>query len=360
METTNAIASLVEYIDGCYSQPSSQHTHLTGAGAIFLLEKRLCDYYNKKYCVAFCNATTAMQAVCLAMDLHDTEILTTPINWGGSIAPFLLHRDKLRFTSFDSVSLNMDVRDLPSAITDKTKALISVDYNGTPADSKAIKGFCSEHDLKYISDSAQSFGAFRDEKPAGYFADAIILSFSPGKSLFGFEGGAVITDDEKLYEELIWYSQHPSKQKTVFGINNYNEYAPLNGRMNPLSAIFLNETFESSMAALKIYQEKCFQLLSQLQTKNLVEATPHISCPESSTFFSFSLQLKASVSLQQVTDFLNEQNQPFTGVSSIEKVIPFDSSFRKQFRGKFSCSENLLKQKSQSHFNNWIRLIYTT
>ena len=359
MVTTKAFKQINSYIVGCYAQPSFQHQHLSGAGAISNLAEKLCRFSAKKYAVAFCNATTALQAVCLAMELHDTEILTTPINWGGSIAPFLLHRDKLRFTSFDSVSLNMDVRDLPSAITHNTKAVLSVDSNGTPADSKAIKSFCAAHGLKYISDSAQSFGAYKNKKAAGFFADAIILSFSPGKSFFAGEGGAVITDNENLFEKLIWYSQHPSMQKTIFGVSNYNEYAPLNGRMNPLSAILLNETFESSLSALNKYQEKCFQLLVQLQTEKLITSTPHISSLDESAYFNFSVQLKPPVTLQQVNDFLKQQKQSFTAIQSATKLIPFDPSFRKQFRGKFSCSENLLKQKLAAQFTDRITLIHS-
>ncbi len=359
MEIKNAIASLAEYIEGCYSQPSLQHTHLAGAGATFHLEEKLRNYYSKKFAVTFSSATMALQAVCLAMELQDTEILTTPINWGGSIAPFLLHRNKLRFASVDSASLNLSLSDLPSAITHKTKAVLSVDYNGTPTDSKTIKNFCESHGLKYISDSAQSLGACRNKKPAGFFADTIVLSFSPGKSFFAGEGGAVITDDENLFEKLIWYSQHPSKQKTVFGISSYNEYAPLNGKINPLSAILLNETFESSLTALKKYQEKCFQLLTQLQTEKLIESTPHITSPEQSTYFNFSLQLKESVSLQQVNDYLKHQKHSFTAIHSIQKVIPFDPSFRKQFRDKFSCSENLQKQKSSNQLNDQITLVHS-
>lgn len=106
---------------------------------------------------------------------------------------------------------------MSTSLTPGTKAVLSVDYNGTPADSKTIKDFCSTNNLIYISDSAQSFGAFRDNKPGGYFADYIVLSFGPGKSLFGGEGGAILTDDENIYEKIIWLTQHPLRQKKTFG-----------------------------------------------------------------------------------------------------------------------------------------------
>jgi len=359
MKLQNAFDSLNRYIEDCFQQPSMQHQHLSGAGAIYFLEEKLRNYYNKKFAVAFSNATTAIQAVCIALDLHNTEILTTPVNWGGSISPFLLYKAKLRFASVDPVSLNLSLCDLSSAITPKTKAILSVDFNGTPADSEAIKSFCLQNNLHYISDSAQSLGSFLNNKPAGYFADATVLSFSPGKSFFAGEGGAVITDDENLFEKLIWYTQHPSKQKTIFGISNYNAYAPLNGRMNPLSAILLNETFEASFTELKRHQAKCFHLLNQLQKEQLVEPAPHIFLPASSTFFNFSLQLKSSVKMEQVNEFLQKQNHPFTAIASFPKLIPFDMSFRKQFKGSFTCSENLLQQKKSFQFNDRLKLIFS-
>lgn len=359
MELHNAIASLQKYTEGCFQQPTMQYQHLSGAGAIHFLEEKLRAYFNKKHAVTFSNATTALQTLCIALDLNNTEILTTPINWGGSISPFLLHRNKLRFTSFDPVSLNLSMKDLPSSITQKTKAVLSVDYNGTPVDSQVIKAFCSQNNLIYLSDSAQSFGSFFNNKPAGYFSDAIVLSFSPGKSFFAGEGGAVITDNDTIYEKLLWYSQHPSRQKTVFGLRNYNDYSPLNGRMNPLSAILLNETFEYSINNLKRYQEKCFQLLLQLQKKQLIEATPFIFSPASSTFFNFSLQLKSSVKMEQVNEFLQKQSQSFMVMASLPKLIPFDNLFMKQFKGRYSCSRLLLQQKKSASFNDRIKLFFS-
>jgi len=359
MELNSAIASLQGYIEGCLQQPSMQHQHLSGAGATHILEAKLKGYYNKKYALTFCNATTAIQTLCLAMGLYNAEILTSPLNWGGSVAPFLLYRNKLRFTSFDPVSLNLSLRDLPSAITQKTKAVLSVDFNGTPVDSEAVKTFCLHNNMFYISDSAQSFGSIFNDKPAGYFADAIVLSFSPGKSFFAGEGGAVVTDDDTIYEKLLWYSQHPSRQKTVFGITNYNEYAPINGRMNPLSAILLNETFEDTFNALKEYQDNCFRLIGQLQASGLIEQTPHIPEPSSSTFFRMSLKLKPTSSFGQVKEFLKQQQQDCLIENFTPNVIPFESSFRNQFKRKFSCSDALNEQYKAIQLNQWLRLTYS-
>lgn len=349
--------TLTAYITDCFSNRDLQRQHLSGAGAVFELEEKLRKYYRKKFVITFCNATTAIHSVCMALELKNSEIITSPVNWGGSVAPFLLYGNNIRFTSIDPCSLNIDESNLESGITSKTKVILTVDYHGTPANSKAIKDFSQEHDLIYISDSSQSLGSYRDQKPAGYSADIIILSFSPGKSVFGGEGGAVLTNNETIYEKILWISQHPSRQKSVFGLSQYNEYAPVNGRMNPLSSILLNETFYYSLKKLAIYQDLVFKLIAQLQLNSFVENTPHINSPESSTFFNFSLQMKASMDLQKVNNYLRMNESIFSAIKSHLKLIPFDESFTSQYKRCYSITQNLQKQKANINFSNWISII---
>ncbi len=359
MKTNKAMTALSTFIKKCFEHPDMQRQHLSGAGSTFLLEKKLRGFYHKKFAVTFCNATTALLTLNVALGLQNSEIITSPVNWGGSIAPFLLCKNKLHFTAVDSASLNLDVNDLSLAISPKTKAVMSVDYNGNAIDSRTIKNFCSINNLKYISDSAQSLGAYHNGKPAGYYADAIVLSFSPGKTFFGGEGGAVLTNDETIYEKLLWLSQHPERQKAVFGISNYNEYAPFNGRMNPFSAILLNESFEISLKALKIYQKKCYKILVNLSYAGLVEKPTHITSFTSSTFFNFSAALKANIELNQVNEYLKDNKQPYTATGYFPKLIPFDPYFRKQFKGKYRCTEELGGVKSSFQSINRITLNYS-
>lgn len=359
MTTNNSINSIREYLEVCSKQPSMQFQHLGGVGANYFLEEKLCAYYNKKHTVLFCNATTALQTLCIVLEMFNVDILTSPINWGGSISPFLLHKNKLSFTSIDTESLNLSHSDLSNGITSKTKAVLSVDFNGIPANSEAIKSFCSQNNLYYISDSAQSMGSFLKGKPAGYFADAIVLSFSPGKSFFGGEGGAIITDDDTIFERILLCSQHPSKQKSVLGISHFNEYSPINGRMNPLTAILLNESFDTYLENIKEYQLKCFEILTLLQIESLIEPVPHIINPSSSSFYNFSLQLKPSTTIDQLNGFLRDHSHSFLAFPTYPKLIPFDPLFRKQFVGKYNYTNTLLHQKGSINLNNRIKMVYS-
>lgn len=342
--------SMERYLRDCYVDPSLQQQHLSGSGPTFLLEEKLRHFYGKSFVVVFSNATTALQTLALALDLRNAEIITSPINWGGSIAPFLLHGNRLRFASYDPHSLNLSVNDLLLAITPKTRALLSVDYNGIPADSRSIKEFCAKFNLLYISDSAQSLGAFKDGHPAGFFADVIVLSFSPGKSLFAGEGGAVLTDDGKIYQKVLWFSQHPSRQKTVGGLSYYNEYSPINGRINPLATILLYEIFDVGLARLKQYQQMCFGLIKHLSSEGLIAWRGWIDRAEASTYFNIGLELVPSVSIEMVNLFLKQHNHPFVARVASMRLIPFDPSFIRQFKGRFSCTKSVrdLRKRDRS------------
>lgn len=353
-----AIDALKIYIEGCFIQPSIQFQHLSGAGAIYQVEQKLKAFFNKKFALTFPSATTALHTLCLAMDLVNTQILTSPINWGGGIAPFLFHNNKLRFCAFDPLTLNMSLPNLFSLPTNNTKAVLSVDFNGWPVDSQQIKIFCEKNNMLYLSDCSQSMGALFNDKPAGYYADAIVLSFSPGKSFFAGEGGAIVTDDAALYEKLIRYSQHPLRQKTVLGVNNFNSYAPVNGRMNPLSAILLNETFEVALKALEDYQNLCYNLLVALRKNEFITNSPHILNSKDSTFFRFVVKLKPSVTPQDVNEFLTRHQFPFLAKHYLPVIIPFDPSFKQQFKRHYSCSDALNVQNKKNFLDHYVQLSY--
>lgn len=357
MDMKSLLKQFENYMEGCVSQPSNQREHLAGAGATYNFEQKLCNYYSKKYAVTFCNATTGLLALSVAMEIKKGEILTTPFTWGGSISSFLFCGGKIVFGAVENDTLNLDPNKLLAALSSKTKVVLSTDFNGVPANSKAIKDFCTEHGLLYISDSAQSLGATRDGTAAGFFADATVLSFSPGKSFFGGEGGAILTDDSNLYEKLIWVSQHPARQKKYFGLSGYNEYSPVNGRINPLAAIVLNELFEDYQNKIFAYQAKCFDVVAQLSKQGLIVVPQQLIEPNNSTYFNLQFRIPEKVKIIKIDFYLKNKALPFVAETVKPNCIPFDKTFRKQFAKKFSVSNGLNEQKEFLKTSDWIKLI---
>lgn len=271
-----------------------------GTHDIFELENKLCRFYDKKYCILFNNATTALLTLGIALDIKKQHIISSPLTWGGTISPFLLLENKVTFTNLDEI-LCLKAESLKDKVRRNTRAVISVDYGGTSADSKSIKNQCEEMGLFYISDSAQSLGAFRDNKPAGYFADAIITSFTFGKTMYGGEGGAIILNDNELYERIIYLSQHPLRQKKIFG-SAYNKFSPINGRINPFSALLLNQMFDKNLKCIKKKQKKYFKIITKLKENGVINLPKIWDKEDFSTYFSLYLRLNDK-SIKNLSDF---------------------------------------------------------
>ncbi|MGQ2991748.1 DegT/DnrJ/EryC1/StrS family aminotransferase [Brevundimonas sp.] len=114
------------------------------------------------------------------------------------------------FVDVDAETYNMSPSHLEAAIEAviaegrlKPRVVIAVDLFGQPADYPAIKSICDRHGLKLISDSAQGFGCTIAGDHPIKWADVTTTSFFPAKPLGCYgDGGAVLTDDDDLAQEM--------------------------------------------------------------------------------------------------------------------------------------------------------------
>lgn len=114
------------------------------------------------------------------------------------------------FVDVDAQTFNMDPVQLKAAIEATLKegrlrprAVIAVDLFGQPADYPAIRAICDQYGLKLIADSAQGFGCTLNGEHPIKWADVTTTSFFPAKPLGCYgDGGAVLTDDDDLAQEM--------------------------------------------------------------------------------------------------------------------------------------------------------------
>jgi perosamine synthetase len=321
-----------------------------GTHDIFELEQKLSGFYGKKYCILFSNATTAIFTLCLVLNIKKQHVIVPPLTWGGSISPLLFLENQVSFSDVDE-TLCMDAKTLDSKINSDTSAIISVDYGGASADSKKIKEKCPNNGIFYISDSAQSLGAYRDNKPAGFYADAIITSFTSGKTMYGGEGGAIILDDKELYEKIIFFSQHPLRQKKLFGSTGYNHFCPVNGRINPIAAILLNSMFEENLIELKRNQKVVFSFLKRASKLDIVELPKVFNKPNFSTYFGMYFKTNKKII---------DKNKPQLGLTKwdLSKIENSEllfkniknSEYSQLFRSSISNAEIMVKAYKRIYF----------
>lgn len=132
-------------------------------------------------------------------------------------------------------SFNIDPKNIETAITSKTKAILPVHLYGQLADMPAIMDIAKRYNLLVLEDSAQAHGASLDGKRAGSWGDASGFSFYPGKNLGALgDAGAITTNDEELANTLRALRNYGSHEKYK------NLFQGVNSRLDEIQAAMLS------------------------------------------------------------------------------------------------------------------------
>lgn len=173
------------------------------------LEKALADYTEAKYAVAVSNGTAALHCACMAAGVGPgDEVITTPLTFAASANCVLYCGARVVFADVDPETYNIDPASIEAHITDKTKAIIAVDFTGQAVRIKEIREICDRYNLIFIEDAAHAIGTKYDGRPVGSLADMTCFSFHPVKTITSGEGGAVTTNDKELYKRLVLAHAH--------------------------------------------------------------------------------------------------------------------------------------------------------
>lgn len=172
-------------------------------------EKKLCEITGAKYAVLIANGTAALHAACFAAGIGEgDEVITTPMTFAASANCALYCGGKPVFADIDPDTYNIDPDSIERCITEKTKAVVAVDFTGQAVQIERIRQICDKHNLIFIEDAAHSLGTKYNGKSVGSLADMTEFSFHPVKTCTAGEGGAVTTNDPELYKRLILFRTH--------------------------------------------------------------------------------------------------------------------------------------------------------
>lgn len=209
-------------------------------------EKKLQNFFGAKYCLAVSSGTAALHLSMIAIGLKKNDIIiTTPITFAASAVAALHLNCKIILVDIDKISKTIDVEKLEKKLNQLKKkkiypkALIAVDYAGYPCDWKKIKKISRKYKLFTINDNCHAMGSeyYNDKKYAIDYSDIVTQSFHPVKGITTGEGGAVITNNYKIYENIKIMRSHniikkPNKGDWFYDIKS----AGFNYRMNEFQA----------------------------------------------------------------------------------------------------------------------------
>jgi dTDP-4-amino-4,6-dideoxygalactose transaminase len=129
----------------------------------------------------------------------------------------------------------IDPAAVEAAVTPQTRVIMPTQLNGRTCNMDALQMTANKHGLMIVEDAAQALGSKFKDRCAGTFGMASAISFYPAKVLGCFgDGGAVITNDEAVYQRIYQLRDHG--RSTSGKIVSWG----LNSRLDNLQAAFLD------------------------------------------------------------------------------------------------------------------------
>ena len=167
---------------------------------ILKFEEKLKKYHNMKYCLVTSSCTSALHLSILSFGFKEgDEIICPSLSFIAPANMIVLSKLKLVLVDIDKDTLNLDLEKAEKKITKKTKAILIVHQFGHSADMEKLMALKKKYKLKIIEDNAESLGGKFKNKLNGTFGDITTLSFFANKIITTGEGGAILTNNKKLY-----------------------------------------------------------------------------------------------------------------------------------------------------------------
>jgi len=165
-------------------------------------EEQFADRVGREYGVAVSNGTAALDASVEALGIEKgDEVILPAFTIISCIGQIVRAGAKPVLVDSDPVTWNMDVSQIESKITTRTKAIMVVHIYGLPVDMNPVLELAKRYNLKIIEDAAQMHGQTYCGKPCGSFGDISTFSFYPNKHITTGEGGMIVTNDEQLSDD---------------------------------------------------------------------------------------------------------------------------------------------------------------
>ena len=197
--------------------------------------KNFAEFVGAKYCVGVANGFDALSLIIKAYGFGREDEIIVPANtYIASMLAISQNGCKPVLADPDINTYNINPDLIEDKITSKTKAIMVVHLYGQAVRMEKIWELGKKYGLKIIEDSAQAHGAMYKNVKTGNLGDAAAFSFYPGKNLGALgDGGAVTTNDEKLYKKIKAVANYGSDCKY------HHIYKGVNSRLDEIQAAIL-------------------------------------------------------------------------------------------------------------------------
>jgi perosamine synthetase len=193
-------------------------------------EPAFADWHGREYALMTPCCTHAIHLLLLALGIKEgDEVIVPECTWTATAAPITYQQAKPVFADIDSENWCLDPDSVRENITEKTKAIIVVDLFGNMPDMEALESISKETGIPLIEDAAEALGTKYKDIRAGKFGVGSVHSFHRTKTITTGEGGALLLDDDELYERAKFLRDH-GRSSTIpyFTLEATPKYMPSN------------------------------------------------------------------------------------------------------------------------------------
>lgn len=181
----------------------------SGGKRVQEFEQLLSSFVKSRFAIAVNSGTAALQAALYALDIKKgDEVLIPSFTFVATANAVMSVGAKPVFVDIIKENYTMDPNDLKKKITKKSKAIIPVHLYGNVSYIDEIMEIANKYDLEIIEDAAQSLGSKYKGKHTGTFSKLGCFSMYAAKVMTSGEGGAIVTNDKKLFEKLRQIRNH--------------------------------------------------------------------------------------------------------------------------------------------------------
>jgi len=259
---------------------------------VSLFEEKMAAAVGRKYGIAVCNGTVALELAIAALGLlPGDEIIIPTFTIISCLAAVIRCGCLPVLVDSDPVTWNMDVSQIKAKISSRTRAIMVVHIYGLPVDMDPLLDIAVMYGLKIIEDAAEMHGQTYKGRPCGSFGDLSTFSFYPNKHVTTGEGGMVLTNDDCLAENCMSLRNLCFQAKKRF----IHEELGYNFRMTNLQAALGVAQLERLMEFVKIKRQMGTQYTEGLMEVDELELMPTKTEYADNIYWVYGLVLKESV-----------------------------------------------------------------
>jgi len=182
---------------------------LTTGPKVGEFEAAFADFVGAKHAVAVSNGTAALHATMYALNIQaGDEVIVTPMTFAASANCVVYQGGTPVFADVEPDTLLLDAKQVEAKITDKTRAIVAVDYAGQPCDYDALYDVAQKHNIPIVDDACHAIGGSYKNRSVGTLGDINTFSLHPVKHFTTGEGGIITTDDDDYAQKMRVFRNH--------------------------------------------------------------------------------------------------------------------------------------------------------